>query len=85
MNTVTGKNVAFFLNATGFGDIEEVDVNAVKKKVKFCNFSEENKWKVEFIKETVNLKYNVVMLNNEEENALDDNELNEILEFICTS
>ena len=85
VNTVTGKNIAFVLNATGYDDIEEVDVNTVKKKVKLCEFSEENRWKVDCIKEIVNVKYKVLVLNNEEENALDDDELNEILEFISTS
>ena len=36
VNTVTGKNIAFVLNATAYDNIEEIDVNAMKKKVKFC-------------------------------------------------
>ena len=37
------------------------------------------------MKKIVDLEYNVVVFNNEEEHALDDNELNEIIEFICSS
>ena len=84
VNTVTGKNIAVVLNATAYDNIEEVDVNAMKKKVKFCQILDEDRWRVDFVKEIVNLQYNVLVLN-EDEQALDTDELNEILDFICTS
>ena len=84
VNTVTGKNIAVVLNATAYDNIEEIDVNAMKKKVKFCQILDENRWRVDFVKEIVNLQYNVLVLN-EDEQALDTDELNEILDFICTS
>ena len=33
VNTVTGKNIAVVLNANAYDNIEEIDVNAMKKKV----------------------------------------------------
>ena len=84
VNTVTGKNIAVVLNATAYDNIEEIDVNAMKKKVKFCQILDENRWRVDFAKEIVDLQYNVLVLN-EDEQALDTDELNEILDFICTS
>ena len=58
--------------------------NAMKKKIKFCQIMDEDRWRVDFVKEIVNLQYNVLVLN-EDEQALDTDELNEILDFICTS
>ena len=84
VNTVTGKNIAVVLNATAYDNIEEVDVNEMKKKVEFCQILDEDRWRVNFVKEIVNLQYNVLVLN-EDEQALDTDELNEILDFICTS
>ena len=84
VNTVTGRNIEVVLNATAYDNIEEIDVNAMKKKVRFCQILDENRWRVDFVKEIVNLQYNVLVLN-EDEQALDTDELNEILDFICTS
>ena len=85
VNTATGKNIAYVLNATDYDNLGEIDINEFMKKVKFCQISDENRWRVNLLKEIVDLKYNVVMLSNADEEALDTDELNEILDFICTS
>ena len=53
LNTVTGRNVAFVLKATGYNHIEDVNTKEVKERVKFCAGSEENTWRDDFIKETM--------------------------------
>ena len=43
--TVTGRNVAFVLKATGYNQIEDINTKEVKERVKFCAGSEENTWR----------------------------------------
>jgi hypothetical protein len=42
VNTVTGRNVAFVLKATGSNEIENIKTQEVMKRVKFYDVPEEN-------------------------------------------
>ena len=85
VNTVTGRNVAFVLKATGYKQIEDINTKEVKERVKFAG-SEENTWRGDFIKEIVNVKNNVLVLNEDESEVLFDQEdFDDIIEYLCTS
>ena len=45
VNTVTGKNIKFVVEATGYEHVEDIETNEVKKKLKFCENEADNSWK----------------------------------------
>ena len=83
-NTLTGKNVRFVLDKTGGQDIFKVNPLDIKKNLKFSSLSNENAWRINFVKELTNLKQNSLSLDMHE-NSLTIEELDEILDYICTS
>ena len=86
VNTVTGRNVAFVLKATGYNEIEHIKTQEVMKRVKFCDVPEENTWRGDFLRELVNVKNNVLILSEEgREVFFEKEELDDIIEYLCTS
>ena len=83
VNTVTGKNVRFILDLTRKEDIFTIKPYEIKSKVKFCEIPAEEKWRTQFIKEIVNINQNTLTLD-QHENALSIEDLQEILDHICT-
>ena len=83
VNTVTGKNVRFILDLTNKEDIFAIKPYEIKSKVKFCEIPEEEKWRTQLIKEIVNINQNTLSLD-QHENALSSEDLQEILDQICT-
>ena len=83
VNTVTGKNVRFILDLTNKRDIFAIKPYEIKSKVKFCEIPEEEKWRTQLIKEIVNINQNTLSLD-QHENALSSEDLQEILDHICT-
>ena len=83
-NTLTGQNVRFVLDKTGTEDIFKVDVTKVRNDLEFCKTKQEDEWRLNFVKEIVNIKNNILNLD-QNENNLTTEELEEILEYICTS
>ena len=81
---MTGKNVRFILDKTGEQDIFEVNPLLIKKSLKFNTITEENFWRVNLIKELTNVKQNILALDDHE-NSLTNEELDEILEYVCIS
>ena len=72
---------------TGFNSVEDifqVNPDRVKTKFRFAKIDEENSWRVNLAKEIVNLKQNVLKLDPDT-NTLSDDELQDILDYICTS
>ena len=57
----------------------------MKRKLKFCESSDENAWKIKFIKEIVDLKQNVLILDEESDVLFDNEDLKFIVEFLSTS
>ena len=82
-NTQTGNNIRFILNKVGAEDIMKVKVEDVKK-VKFCENDDDHTWKVNLIREITNIKHNVLSVNQAGD-FLTDEDLEEILSFVCTS
>ena len=64
--SVTGKNNRKILTETGHDDIFKVKVREMKKNYNFCAIDEENKWKVEVIKELTDVKQGSVCIEYED-------------------
>jgi hypothetical protein len=66
-------------------DITKVNVTNVKNDVEFCETKQEEKeWRLNFVKEIVNVKNNILNLDKHED-SLTTEELEEILHCIYTS
>jgi hypothetical protein len=83
-NTLTGQNVRFVLDKTGTEDIFKVNVTKVRNDLELCKTKQEDEWRLNFVKEIVNIKKNILNMD-QNENNLTTEELEEILEYICTS
>ena len=83
LKTLTGKNVHHILKSIDSEDIMEVKVNKVKKTFKFAEIDEQEKFRVEFIKEITNIKNNIIGFDDHEDNFNND-ELNEILNYLSS-
>ena len=83
--SVTGRNIRKILNETGHTDIFKVKVNDLKKTLKFCEIQEEDKWKVNLIKELTNVNQGLMSLVAEnQENLLSNEEILEIIEYVSS-
>ena len=83
MNTITGKNIAFIQRKTGYKfDLLTLDPFKVKRNLKFCDIKDEDKWRIDMIREITNLKQGVLELEGE---GFSKSELSEIIDFISTS
>ena len=85
LNTVTGRNVQFVVETTGSRNIEDINTNQVKKNMKFCEVDPSESWKANFIREVVNLKQNVLFLDDETEVVFENQDLDYIVEYLATS
>ena len=85
VNTVTGRNMAFVERVTGKSELEKINIQEVMKNVKHCE-SEKNIWRADFIKEIVDVKYNgMVLLNDKNEEMFDKEDLDDIIDYLCSS
>ena len=82
-NTQTGNNIRFILDKVGAEDIMTVKVEDIKK-LKFCESDDNNTWKANLIREVTNLKHNILSINQDDD-FLTDEDLEEILTYVCTS
>ena len=82
VNSVTGRNIRHVLDITGNDDIFKIKIDDVKKNHKFCELQEDDKWKVGFVKEIVNIGQNVCELDK---NLMTKEELSDILVYLTTS
>ena len=73
------------LEHTGQEDILKVKKSDLKKDLKFCAIEDENKWKVEVIKELVNVRQGSAKLEGEDGgNMLTSTEIDEIITYVST-
>ena len=86
LSTITWRNNRFILDKIGHDkDIFKVKANWVKTNLKFCKIHENEKWRVSFVQEIVNLKQRVLTIDQDEDSFPSDEQLQEILEHICSS
>ena len=71
--------------ATGCTKMEDINVREVKKKMVFSETNEADEWKVDFIKEIVNIKHKVLFLDEDGEEGFDNDDLEDIVDFLSTS
>ena len=83
VNTVTGRNIRYVLDATNYESVEDIDLSKVKKNMKFCEVEEHDVWKGDFIKEMVNVKHNVLSICDS--SFFEDEELDFIIDYLSTS
>ena len=85
VETVTGKNIRYVIEKSGVEDIEDMKTNGLKKSLKFCESPSEHGWKVQFIKEIVDVKQKVLFLNQESDMMFEDEDLEYLIEFLSTN
>ena len=79
--TVTGSNIAYVLRETDSDSIFTMKIKNVKKTLKFCEVMKEDNCKVDFAKEIVEVKQNILHIDN---NLMKTSELDDILSFITS-
>ena len=86
-NTLTGRNVRYVLDKTSADDIFKINLTNVKKSIKFSEIPQHDRWRLNFVKELVNLKNENLELEEDEndENNFTTEELEEILLYLCTT
>ena len=83
--SVTGQNIRHILTETGSEDILKLKASDIKRKFKFCEIKNEDKWKVDLIKELTNVKQGSAFIDdNEEENFLSRTEIEDIINYVST-
>ena len=85
VNTVTGKNIHFVQQATGYDTVEDINIIQVKKTMKFCEVNDNDAWKADFIKEIVNVKQNVLFFDDDSDAFLETEDLDFIIDYLSTS
>ena len=86
VNTVTGSNARFIHEKLGHDcDIFSMKPAFLKKNVRFCEVRQEEKWRVNMIKEIVNVKQNVLNLKDDDDDFLTSEQLDDIIAFLSTS
>ena len=78
---MTGRNIRFILNQTGYDDIFAIKVNEVKKMFKFCDVPENESWKIDFIREITTKQTNLKI----DDDLMTVEELDGILEYLTIS
>ena len=83
INTITGRNVRHIQDKVGHQhDLLKVNTGWLKNKLKFCEISEEEKWRVGLIEEITNIKQNKLEIEPYDENSfLTHDQLQEINDF----
>ena len=79
---MTGRNIRFILDQTGYDEIFAIKVNEAKKMLTFCDVPENEKWKIDFIKEIVEVKQNNLKIDDD---VMTVEELDEIIEYLTIS
>ena len=73
----------YILGKTGHEcDLFSVTPNILKKNLKFCEIRNENRWRVNIIKEIVDIKQGILALDGE---GLSSEELNDLIDYISTT
>ena len=79
VQSTTGSNLRYILLLVGKTTIEEITTHDIKE-LRYHGISFEDNWKVDFIHEIIEIKNNQL-----EVNEFSKEELNDILEYLCTS
>ena len=83
--TITGKNVRLILIEIDDNDILELKVNKVKKSLKFYEIPENNEWKIDLIKELVDIKMNNLVLDFDDREDVKISDIDKTIHLVSTS
>ena len=84
--TITGKNVRKILLETGTFDILSIDTNELKRSFQYKQIPDEEKWRINILKELVNTKQgNLEIIFDEETEKLTAEEIDNMIHIITTS
>ena len=85
VETVTGENIAYILKLSGYEDINQVNSRNLSKIIQFDKMKEEDEWRVRMIREITNIKQNVLYLDPTSNESFDNDQLNDIIDFLSTT
>ena len=68
LRTVTGRNIRYILEKIQYRkDIFTVKVGWLKKNINFCEIPENEKWRINFVEEIVNIRQKVFKLDQDDD------------------
>ena len=83
--SVTGQNTRHILTETGSEDILKLKTSDIKRKFKFCEMKDEDKWKVDLIKELTDVKQGSAFIEDDaNKNLLSTAEIEDIINYVST-
>jgi hypothetical protein len=86
VNTITGRNVRFIQDKLGPSCVDILDASStwMKKNIKFSEIRNEDKWRVDLLREITNINQQVLQFISED-SFLSSDQLQEIVDFVSTS
>ena len=81
VDTITGRNICYILRETNNDDIFKIRVGQMKTNYRFCDLAKTDEWKIEFVREIVNMKQNILELD---QSGMTNEELDEIINYVTT-
>ena len=86
--TMTGKNIRHILDSSNETDIFKIIPKQFRTHFKFEKLPVDEEWKINLVKEIVDIKNDIVVLNDKEAltnpEGFTTDELDQILHFVCT-
>ena len=90
LNTMTGQNIRYILEQSGERNIFKIKPKEFKNKFKFAELPADETWKTNLIRELTDIKHSVYVLTSDGEEAIEEpiefnqDELDEIMDYVCT-
>ena len=83
--TVTGKNIREILILMNSDSIEDINVKDMKRSMNFRPMAEKDKWRLDILKELVNVKHNKLEIDFNDGENFSFNDIDDMINFIATS
>ena len=84
-NTITGRNVKKILYEIDETDISKVNLSKINKQIKFCEIPENEKWRINLIKELTNVKLNNLHIQFDNNGELTNENIDDIIYSIAAN
>ena len=85
LETVTGRNLRYIKDLSGIDNDLCFKPCELKRRLLFCPINSEDMWKISFIKEIASMKHENLCLESSNGISFDQDEIFEILDYLCTS
>ena len=82
-NTLTGKNVHYVLSELKKSEISEISPADLRNH-QYCPISEENKWRIDILKELTDVKKKVLTVGDDD-TFFSDDEITDVINYVATS